>query len=247
MSGQVRAVLFDVDGTLVDSNYLHVQAWGDALVEVNHPAPSWRVHRAIGMDSHELLERMLGDDADELGERTSALHGRYFADLADRLRAFAGARDLLRALHSRGISVVLATSAPESELARLREVLDAEDAISAVTSSADVERAKPRPDVVRAALSKADVGPEDAVLVGDAVWDGVAARRAAVDFIGLRSGGIGGDELTDAGATAIYDDPYDLLINLDSSVIVGADSRNRVDDSSEVTDEGSHDASRTEV
>lgn len=215
-----RAVLFDVDGTLVDSNYLHVQAWAEALAEVGRPSPAWKVHRSIGMDSTKLLERLLGSDADALGQRASELHAEKFQDLADKIQPFECARALLRAVHAREILVVLATSAPKDELARLRRALDCDDAISAVTSSADVQDAKPSPEVIDVALDKIGIAAEQAVLVGDAVWDAKAAARAGVKFVGLRCGGIAADDLRRAGATAIYDDPCDLLHGLDDSALI---------------------------
>lgn len=226
-AGQPRAVLFDVDGTLVDSNYLHVQAWSEALRAVGHPAPTWQVHRAIGMDSAKLRRRLLGPAADDLGAKASELHAQMFDELADRIRPFDCARDLLRAVDARGIAVVLATSAPEDELAKLREALDCEDAISFVTSSADVDAAKPDPEVIQVAMHKAQVDAADAVLVGDAVWDGEAARRAGVRFVGVLSGGIGADELRTAGAAAIYQDTCELLRRLDDSPIMAADAPRR--------------------
>lgn len=216
----VSAVLFDVDGTLVDSNYLHVQAWAEALVEVGRPAPTWKVHRAIGMDSATLLDSLLGPDADELGERAKSLHSEKFKDLAGQLRPFDGARDLLRAIHARGILVVLATSAAEDELAKLRGALDCEDAVSFVTSSADVQEAKPSPEVLEVAMRKANVPASRAILVGDAVWDAQAAGRAGIPFVGVLSGGIGPGELREAGAEAIYEDPSDLLRGLDQSPLI---------------------------
>lgn len=215
------AVLFDVDGTLIDSNYLHVSAWSAAMDAVERPAPAWRIHRAIGMDSSKLLVRLLGDDADELGDRAKQVHKDEYARFASELRPFGSARDLLQAIHDRGLQVVLATSAPDDELARLREALDSEHVISHVTSSADVESAKPEPDVVQVALDRAGVPAGRAILIGDAVWDAKASERAGVPCIGLLSGGIGPGELRDAGASTVYDDAADLLAHLDESPIAG--------------------------
>ena len=201
------AVLFDIDGTLVDSNYLHVHAWSDAFAEVGHPVPSWRIHRAIGRDSTGLLEALLGeDDAERLGERATEVHGRRYAELADRLRVLPGVHDLLDALSAAGIAVVLATSAPPEELEKLRAVLDIEPDLTAVTDADDVETAKPAPDIVGVALERAGTPADRAVFVGDTVWDVAAAKRAGVPCVGLRSGGVGEAELTDAGAVAVYDD-----------------------------------------
>jgi HAD superfamily hydrolase (TIGR01509 family) len=213
-----HAVLFDVDGTLIDSNYLHVQAWSEALEAAGRPVDDARIHRAIGMDSAKLLAELLGEEAEsDVGEKAKAKHAKRYKKVAPRLRPFAGARDILKALSERGMTVVLATSAPPDELANLRKALDAEDFISLATSADDVETAKPEPDLIKVALDKAGATPQTAMMIGDAVWDGVAAKRARVPFIGVRSGGRSAAELTEAGAIAVYDDVAQLLRELDSS------------------------------
>ncbi|MBG6237198.1 HAD superfamily hydrolase (TIGR01509 family) [Mycetocola sp. CAN_C7] len=219
MSEAPIAVLFDVDGTLVDSNYLHVEAWTHAFDELGIHVPAWRVHRAIGQDSGKLLAALLGDRAEELGEQAKALHSRFYKDLAYRLRPLDGARDLLQALHDRGTRVVLATSAPEDELQLLTATLDVDDAVDAVTNSGDVETAKPEPAIVEVALKKAGVSAEQAIFVGDSVWDCIAASRAGVSTIGLLSGGFSSAELISAGAIAVYDDPAGLLRELHLSAL----------------------------
>lgn len=211
------AVLFDIDGTLVDSNYLHVDAWARALEEVGHPVPAWRIHRAIGMDSAKLMEILLGDDLERLGGDAKERHSTYYQREAGRLRSFDRAQELLRELSRRGLRVVLATSAPEEEFEVLRKVLDVDDAIAEFTTAEDVSTAKPAPDVVQVAVKKAGVRPEQALMVGDAAWDMQAARKAGVDGIGVRTGGIGPSELQDAGAIAVYDDVAQLLSELDES------------------------------
>ena len=207
----VLAVLFDVDGTLVDSNYLHVDAWQRALAAVGRPVDAWRIHRGIGMDSGGLLADLLGDDADALGERAAEAHSRLYGELADRLRALPGARELIGSLRSRGVAVVLATSAPDEELAVLLRVLGLVEGEVATTNADDVDAAKPHPGIVQVALDRVGTRPEEAVLVGDSVWDMVAAHRAGVAAIGVRSGGVGADELADAGAGEVVDDVHALL------------------------------------
>ena len=211
MTTQRAAVLFDIDGTLIDSNYLHIQAWSEAMDRVDHPVDDARIHRAIGLDAGKLLGELLGEEADELGEKAKKQHAKRYAKLSDWLRPFAGARDLLRTVSERQVAVVLATSAPEAELKLLRRALNAEKWITAVTSAEDVETAKPAPDVLAVALERVGLTPADAVLVGDTVWDGQACATAGVPFVGLRSGGIGAAELRDAGAIAVYADPQELL------------------------------------
>jgi HAD superfamily hydrolase (TIGR01549 family) len=212
------AVLFDIDGTLVDSNYLHVDAWDRALAEIGHPVDVWRIHRGIGMDSGKLLEGLLGD-APELHSAAKEEHARFYAESNSRLRPIAGARDLLHELARRDYQVVLATSAPQEELDALLDVLDVGGDVDAVTSGEDVETAKPDPDIIESALEKASSPASRAVMVGDAVWDMKAAARAGVISIGVLTGGYSREELLDAGATAVYDDVAELLAELDDSPI----------------------------
>jgi HAD superfamily hydrolase (TIGR01509 family) len=206
----VRAVLFDVDGTLVDSNYLHVDSWTRAFEEVGAPVSAWRVHRAIGLDSSRLLDELLGDRADELGDAAKDAQSRLYRELWPRLRRFDGARELLESLHGDGIRVVLATSAPEDELEQLRAVLDCDDVIHAATNADDVETAKPEPDILSVALERAGVDASEALMVGDALWDGIAAGRAGIRFVGVRSGGISAAELREAAAVEVLDDVSSL-------------------------------------
>lgn len=213
------AVLFDIDGTLVDSNYLHIDAWDHAFVGVGHPVDIWRIHRSIGMDSGKLLERLLGDDAEEHGEAAKEEHSRLYLTTTDRLRPIAGSTELMAELKRRGHAVVLATSAPQDELDILLEVLDVKDSVDAVTSSEDVGTAKPDPDIIKTALKKAGAAAGEAVMVGDSVWDIEAAKRAGVDSIGVLSGGFGREELLAAGAAAVYEDVAELLRELDASPI----------------------------
>lgn len=211
------AALFDIDGTLIDSNYLQVQAWSQAFAAVGAPVDDARIHRTIALESRRMLQTLLGDRVDELADRVKDLHTSFYEASADRLRPFAGTRDLLAAVADRGVAVVLATSAPENELSLLRAALDAEDHLTQVTSAEDADTAKPAPDLLEAALTKVDVAPRHAVMVGDTVWDGQACRAAGVRFVGLLSGGISAAELTDSGAIAVYDDPADLLAQLETS------------------------------
>ncbi|WP_022884607.1 HAD family hydrolase [Glaciibacter superstes] len=173
-----QAVLFDIDGTLVDSNYLHVDAWSRAFVAVGHSVAAWRVHRAIGMGSAELLAALVGDDAEQIADEVKRLHGVYLAESASLLRPFERARELLRTVAAWGTQVVLATSADPNELEHLLRVLDSDESVSVVTSAADVDAAKPNPDLLNAALEKAGVSAADAVMLGDAVWDVQAAGHA---------------------------------------------------------------------
>ena len=178
------AVLFDVDGTLVDSTYVHVAAWLYALQLVDRYVEARRIHRAIGMDGGKLLKELLGSEVESLGEQAKQEHDRRYKMMQHLLKPFDGARDLLRALQTRGIKVVLATSAPPDELTVLRRLLDVEDAVDAVTNADDVETAKPSPDIVSVALERVGVPASEAIFVGDAVWDVRAADALGVVCIG---------------------------------------------------------------
>ncbi|WP_434315593.1 HAD family hydrolase [Leifsonia sp. P73] len=211
----IRTVLFDVDGTLVDSNYLHIDAWQRAFAELGVPVDSWRIHRALGRDSGQLLRAVAGEHDDEWDDRARALHAKHFRELAPRLRAFDGAADLLRAVAGRGVRVVLATSAAEDELTMLRSAIGADDAVPAATSADDVDEAKPDPGILEVALRRADAPAAEALVVGDSVWDMTAAARAHIRSVGVLCGGVGAAELTDAGAREVFEGPAALLEALD--------------------------------
>jgi HAD superfamily hydrolase (TIGR01509 family) len=213
------AVLFDIDGTLVDSNYLHVFAWIGAFQSVGRPVEAWRIHRAIGMDSKKLLERLLGQDAEEFGEQASAEHARRYKELSGLLRPFDGARELLHIVSEHGAKVVLATSAPPDELGVLRQILDVDDVVDVVTNADEVDTAKPEPDIIEVALTRAEIRAADAVFVGDAIWDMQAAKSAGVRCIAVRSGGVDTSELTSAGANETYDNVQQLLDSYDDSLL----------------------------
>jgi HAD superfamily hydrolase (TIGR01509 family) len=212
-----RAVLFDVDGTLVDTNYLHVLAWRRVFLQHGEPKiTSARIHRLVGMGTDELLEALFGRPRPELkAERT-----RQFDALKGEIRAFPRAGDLLRALHDREVRVVLATSAEKSDLEPMLRAIDADEAIDAVTSAGEVERAKPDPDLFCVALEEAGTAPEATVVVGDTVWDVKAAARAGLPCVTVSSGGISRAELEAAGAVAVYEDVGDLLDGLDDSPLL---------------------------
>lgn len=212
-------MLFDIDGTLVDSNYVHVAAWTRAFHTEGLAVPTWRIHRSVGMDGDTLVETLSRGADDAVQQRLSELHSMYYQENAALLSPLPGARKLLERVTQAGLQVVLATSAPEDELRILRKVLDCEDLISAVTSSEDVDMAKPDPGIIQVALERAGVTAQRAVFVGDAVWDAKAAGRAGVTCIGLRSGGISDSELESAGAAAIYDDAATLFDHFDTSPI----------------------------
>ncbi|WP_156686459.1 HAD family hydrolase [Mycobacterium sp. Marseille-P9652] len=213
------AVLFDVDGTLVDSNYLHVYAWQRAFDAEGFPVAAWEVHRGIGMDGSSLVRKLTGDAPADVQERLSDGHSRYYQEVMPMLTPLPGARELLHRVAELGLQVVLASSAPEDELEVLRKALDCDDVISETTSSRDVDTAKPEPGIVQVALDRAGVDAEHAVFVGDAIWDAKASAGAGLPCIGVLSGGISRAELQEAGASPIFADPQDLLEHLASTRI----------------------------
>ena len=209
-------VLFDVDGTLVDSNFHHVVAWHHAFLDVGQEVPCWRILGCIGRSGDELLSALLGDElADKHGSHVKELHVKYFLDSAALLRRLPGTRELLEAIAERGWQSVLATSAGEEELAVLRSTLDCEDLITAVTSAADADRAKPHPDIVATALQRVQAAPAEAIFLGDAVWDMHAARRAGVPAAAVLSGGTPRQALEEAGAAQVYDGPLDVHAHIE--------------------------------
>lgn len=213
------AVLFDVDGTLVDSTYLHVHAWHRAFADVEIPVQSWQIHRSIGMDGEKLLDTLAAAAEEDSRNRLKHLHKQYYQETASLLSPLPGAREILDLIDSLGLQVVLATSAPEDEFATLRAVLDRDDLISTATSAQDVETAKPEPDIVHIALARAQVSPQRAVFVGDAVWDAQASVAAGVACIGVLSGGVSRAELEQAGAEVVFDNALDLCTHLADSPV----------------------------
>jgi HAD superfamily hydrolase (TIGR01509 family) len=226
MTNELKAVLFDVDGTLVDTNYLHTVAWWEAFTQAGHDVPMASIHRAIGMGSGQMLDSLLPEDRDrdadaDIKTAHSALYSVYWC----RLQPLPGARQLLRACHDQGLRVVLASSADPDELKVLCARLDADEAIDAATSSGDVDASKPAPDLVQVALDQAEAGPAESLFIGDAVWDVQACQQAGVPCIGLLSGGSSRGELTDAGAAAVYEGPADLLKQFPGRLVSAVTSR----------------------
>ncbi|MFJ3617533.1 HAD family hydrolase [Streptomyces iakyrus] len=212
MGSSGRAAVFDVDGTLVDTNHLHVVAWWEAFRQAGHEVPMHAIHRAVGLPSTDLVAHLLGDDRDtgqdaDISAGHKALYGQYF----DRLPALPEAGALLRRLHRDGWTVVLATSAGGAELSALRRAIDADEAIAATASADDVDEGKPAPEPVEHALELAGVPAERAVFVGDTVWDMRAGSRAGVRCLGVLCGGIPRADLEESGADAVYADPAHLL------------------------------------
>jgi HAD superfamily hydrolase (TIGR01509 family) len=206
-----QAVIFDVDGTLVDSNDAHAAAWRDVLRDFGLERPFDDIRRLIGMGGDKLLPALTGISPDsELGKRITERRGERFRDayLAG-LRPFPAVRPLLVRIASDGFRIGIASSAKQEELDRLLRVAGVEDLIERRTSSDDVDASKPDPDALHAALAKLRLPPAAAVMVGDTPYDLEAAARARIPAIAVRCGGWADADL--AGARAIYDDPADLL------------------------------------
>ena len=206
-------VLYDVDGTLVDTNYLHVIAWWQALRVQGHTVPATTLHRTVGQGADRFVEAVLGHRDESVSQGHTDFYGPWLHSVV----AFPGAGDLLRATKRAGLRVVLATSASDKEVKHLRAAIDADDVVDAVTTTDDADVSKPDPDIVQTALDKAGLRPDRAIFVGDTVWDVEAARRAGLDCVCVLSGGISRAELQEAGAVAIYDDVAALLADFDAS------------------------------
>jgi len=214
----MRAFIFDLDGTLVDTVYAHVVAWQLALDEAGIFVDGWRIHRRIGM-SGGLFTRALAREigrplSDVEQESLPRRHGEIYLELVPKRRPLPGARDLLRALHDGGVPFGIATSGVHPEIDASLDALDV-PADVIVVGRDDVLRAKPEPDLFLACQQRMGVRLADCYVVGDAVWDLLAARRAGMLSVGLLSGGYGADELTQAGAFRVYRDAQDLLDSLD--------------------------------
>ncbi len=212
-------VLLDVDGTLLDTNYLQVLAWWQAFRDTGHDDVSMAdCHRSIGIGSAELVTHLLGDDAGDVDEVMAAKSRRY-EPLREQVVAFPRVDELLAACRERDLAVVLATSGEESDLEWMVPAIGGEDVVDGSTTSADVESAKPAPDLLRTAAEAHGLDPDRTVAVGDTIWDVRAARGAGLPCIALTCGGISRQELLEEGADEVYATPADLLEHLDDSLI----------------------------
>jgi HAD superfamily hydrolase (TIGR01509 family) len=211
----VRGILFDVDGTLVDTTYLHAVTWWEALSAAGYAPTMSRVHAAIGMGSDKIVEFLVGGDPDP--DRDAALaadHTRRYRRYWPSLRPLPGAVDLLRACRELDLAVVLASSASAEELTALRGALNSDDLITAATSSDDADRGKPAPDILAAALTQSGLPADEVLFVGDSVWDIRAAARLRIPCATLTCGGTCAADLRVEGAAAVFTDPADLLTHL---------------------------------
>ena len=212
------AFLFDLDGTLVDSVYQHVLAWREALELAGIELAVWRIHRQIGMSGGLFVNALLRETGHSVsiaeGERLQQLHSEAFGRLSSQVRLLPGAKELLSQLTNSGVPWAIATSGRlESAQSSLR-LLDVPDNVPIITRD-QVRHAKPDPDLFLAAAERLGIDISNSVVVGDSIWDLLAARRARALGIGLLSGGYGREELERAGAYRVYNDPADLLLHLD--------------------------------
>jgi HAD superfamily hydrolase (TIGR01509 family) len=214
----VRGLIFDLDGTLVDTVYAHVFAWYRAFAEAGLPIEGWRIHRKIGM-SGGLFTRAVGREVGrgldpEEAEAIQRRHGELFRELLPERLALPGAVDLLRYLRGEGIPYGIATSGRRPEIDASLEALGVELG-AVVVERGDVARAKPEPDLFLACSQRLGVSADQCYVVGDAVWDLLAARRAGMLSVGVLTGGYGEDELIRAGAYRVYRDAAELRVSLD--------------------------------
>jgi HAD superfamily hydrolase (TIGR01549 family) len=205
------AVLFDIDGTLIDSTYHHAVAWHRAFARHDVPVPLWRIHRAIGMGGDRLVAYVTDEETEErLGDRLRDAWREEYVELRTEVRPLPGARDLIARLREEGYRIGLASSGDPEFSREAVDLLGVRDDIELLTTSEDVDASKPEPDLIAETLARLD-GVEQAVLVGDTVYDVESASRAGLACIALRSGGVSQAELLEAGAPMVADLPEDLM------------------------------------
>jgi HAD superfamily hydrolase (TIGR01509 family) len=211
----MATAILDIDGTLVDTNYHHAVAWYRAFRQHGFVLPLWRIHRHIGMGGDQMVGALAGEGFErEQGDDVRAAEKVLYMELIGEVEPLEGARRCVEDLKSNGHTVVLASSAKPDELEHYLTLLDARALVDGWTDSSDVERTKPEPDLVLAALEKAGAEPDDAVMIGDSVWDCRAAERAGTRSIGVLTGGFSEQELLEAGASKVFTSVEDLREHL---------------------------------
>jgi HAD superfamily hydrolase (TIGR01509 family) len=206
----VKVVVLDVDGTLMDTNYLHTEAWARAFEKVGHRVPRVRLHKEVGKGAGLLIREFIDDE--ETVEKIQDLHSEFYEDLQEYGHPLPGARNLISSLKGRGYEIWLVTSAEDKELEHHMQELEVEDSVDGVVNSSAVENAKPAPDIFEETLRRAGATADETVAVGDAVWDIEAAREAGIRTVAVLSGGAYHKEaLEGAGAVAVYEDCAALL------------------------------------
>jgi HAD superfamily hydrolase (TIGR01549 family) len=222
-SGAVDTVVLDLDGTLVDSVYVHTTCWRDAFRDVGVEVSSHHLHRAIGMGSDRLVAHVAGDPVERaLGDEIRARHAHHLDHRFHEIAATPGAAELLDTLRSRGLRLVLASSGVRDQTDRLLDLVEGASAVlESVVSGSDAQQSKPDGELVSRALASVDVEPDRAVLLGDTVWDARSAADVGVACIGVRTGGITEAELREAGCAEVYDTPAELAREVATSAILG--------------------------
>ena len=206
--------IFDVDGTLVDTNYQHALAWYRAFRRYDITPAVWRIHRAIGMGGDNLVTAIAGEDVEKAhGDELRAAWTEEFEPMLDEIQPFEGARALIDEVASRGFRLVLASSGQKAHVEHFLDLLGGREVADAWTTSDDVDATKPQPDLVGVALQKVDGA--SGVMIGDSVWDAVAAGKLGVPTIAVRTGGFSEAELREAGAFRVYESLVELHENLD--------------------------------
>ena len=205
-----KVVVLDVDGTLMDTNYLHTEAWAQAFEEVGHRVPRVQIHKQIGKGSTLLIKEFVEDE--ESVQRIEELHSELYGELQKHGHPLPGAKDLISSLRERGYEVWFVTSAKDEELEHHMSELESEGVISGVVNSSAVDNPKPAPDIFELALERAGASPDETVAVGDAIWDVEAADGAGIRTVAVLTGGAFSEaELREAGAVEVYEDCAALL------------------------------------
>ena len=216
-----KAVIFDIDGTLLDSVDLHAQAWQEAFRKFGHEISFEKIRGQIGKGGDQLLPVFLGEqELKETGAALKEYRGRLFKEkYLQKVKPFPGVRELFQKIRAHGQQLALASSAKGDELKDFEKIAQIEDLVEVETSSADAKRSKPHPDIFEAALARLgpEIGPEEAVVVGDSPYDAEGAKRAGLRTVGVLCGGFPEDALWAAGCIAIYKGPEDLLRRYETS------------------------------
>jgi HAD superfamily hydrolase (TIGR01549 family) len=213
----IEALVFDVDGTLVDTNYQHALAWFRAFRRFDISPAIWRIHRAIGMGGDQLVAAVAGDDVEQSrGDDLRSAWTEEFAVFLPQVQPFEGARPLLEEVKKRGLKLVLASSGELEHVEHYLDLIGGRDLADSWTTSADAEETKPAPDLIQTAMKKMD--SDNAVMIGDSVWDAEAAERAGIGTYAVLTGGFSVEELESAGARKVYESLQELHADLDAIV-----------------------------
>lgn len=221
---KMPAILFDLDGTLIDSNYQHVNTWSETLLAAGIVIPHWKIHRRVGMSGKSMMQELLRElglkknkaDLDQLEHE----HGRRFRRVVSQLQPLPGANQLMKYLSRHGIRFAIATTGGRQPTSLLLKRLELPAGTPVVTGD-DVEKAKPSPDIFAAAARQLNVAINNCIVVGDSVWDLLAAVRQSALGVGFLSGGYGQEELERAGAFRVYSDAADLLMHIEQLGLPG--------------------------